>query len=331
MTRDPILTIDDLKVVFHTPLGKVHALRGISFTVERGQTFGLVGESGCGKTVTGLSILSLVPPPGKIISGRIIFDGEDLRQKSEHQMRNIRGRRIAMIFQDPAAALNPVFTIGHQLMEVMRHHNLAKSEELHRRSLQMLSDVELPQPKELLNSYPHHLSGGMQQRVMIAMALSSNPDLLIADEPTTALDVTIQAQILELLAKLKQERNISIILITHNMGIVAETCQKVAILYAGRIVEQAEVHDIFQHPYHPYTQGLLSALPSPGSRGNDLKDIPGTVPSGLNPISGCAFASRCEYVMDICWKEHPSFIHHNEEHRTACYLYSNQKANMEIS
>jgi oligopeptide/dipeptide ABC transporter ATP-binding protein len=229
-----------------------------------------------------------------------------------------------MIFQDPAAALNPVFTVGQQLKAIMEHHRVAKGAELHCQAIQALSDVGLPIPEALLKVYPHQLSGGMQQRVMIAMALSSHPDLIIADEPTTALDVTIQAQILNLLVKLQQERGIAIILITHNLGIVAETCQDVAVLYAGRIAEQGAVRDIFHRPSHPYTRGLLAALPNPASRGQPLNVIPGAVPSGLQLLPGCAYVSRCEQVMPVCQISQPPLVSLGRQHQAACYLYDSQ-------
>jgi oligopeptide/dipeptide ABC transporter ATP-binding protein len=322
-----LLEVDNLHVSFFTARGEVRAVRGISFNLERGHMLGLVGETGCGKSVTGRSILRLVPPPGKITGGRLCFDGQDLLSLSETAMRQLRGGRLAMIFQDPAAALNPVFTIGQQLTAIMKHHRVASGGALQRQAVQLLAEVGLPVPEALLKVYPHQLSGGMQQRVMIAMALSSQPDLIIADEPTTALDVTIQAQILNLLVKLQQERGIAIILITHNLGIVAETCQQVAVLYAGRVVEQGEVRDIFHHPSHPYTQGLLAALPNPGSRGQVLKVITGGVPSGLDALPGCAFASRCEQVMSMCRQSHPPFYSRGPEHQAACYLYDTPAGN----
>ncbi len=318
----PLLLVQDLMVVFHSPIGDVQALRGISFKVERGETFGLVGESGCGKTVTGRSILRILPHSGRITHGRILFDGLELLEAGERQMQRIRGRRISLVFQDPAAALNPVFTIGQQLMEVMQQHHAGTKAALRRLAVEYLANCELPNPEDCINAYPHQLSGGMQQRAMIAMALSSQPDLLIADEPTTALDVTIQAQILDLLVKIKEEQQISVILITHNMGVVAETCQYVAVLYAGRIAEQGSVDDIFHNPKHPYTRGLLQTLPQTGTRGHELMVIPGSVPSGIDPLPGCAFAERCGRVMDLCRVDQPPPVRLGEDHFAACYLYS---------
>jgi oligopeptide/dipeptide ABC transporter ATP-binding protein len=316
-----LLAVDNLHVSFFTARGEVQAVRGITFSLERGQMLGLVGETGCGKSVTGRSIMRLIAPPGKITQGRILFDGQPLLNLTEPEMRRVRGKRIAMIFQDPAAALNPVFTVAQQLKAIMEHHRVAKGAGLHRQATQLLADVGLPIPDALLKVYPHQLSGGMQQRVMIAMALSSHPDLIIADEPTTALDVTIQAQILNLLVKLQQDRGIAIILITHNLGIVAETCREVAVLYAGRIVEQGAVRDIFHRPSHPYTRGLLAALPNPASRGQTLNVIPGSVPSGLQPLPGCAYASRCEHVLPMCRASQPAFVKLGVDHQVACYLY----------
>ena len=319
----PLLRVEDLEVIFHTPLGKSKALRGISFEVERGQIFGIVGESGCGKSVTARTILGLVPHSGEVVNGRIFFDGQDLLQASQEQLQNIRGKRIAMIFQNPQTALNPVFTIGQQISAVMKQN---RGKVTPNEISDLLHSAELPNPEEIISSYPHQLSGGMQQRAMIAMALSSEPDLLIADEPTTALDVTIQAQILELLVKLQKENELTILLITHNMGIIAETCDNVAVFYAGKVVERGTVRDIFHNAQHPYTQGLLAALPHPGSRGEDLATIPGVVPGGLTEILGCSFASRCQHVMEICYQRQPSWAEfeggtNSFTHDVACFLH----------
>jgi oligopeptide/dipeptide ABC transporter ATP-binding protein len=320
--NQPLLQIENLQVVFRTPFGLSHALRGVSVEIQAGQIFGIVGESGCGKSMTARAILGIVPHPGKVVKGRILFEGQNLREFSEREMQKIRGRRIAMIFQNPKQALNPVFTIGQQLLDVMKHHQIAANKKaLYEHVLQLLGDVGLPQTDRILNAYPHRLSGGQQQRVMIAMALSTEPDLLIADEPTTALDVTIQAQILDLLVKLQQERGVTIMLITHDMGVVAKICQHVAVLYAGRVVEQGPVREIFKKTKHPYTQGLLTTLPHPGSRGHDLNVIAGSVPSGFTPITGCAFASRCQHLMDVCQQQFPPWYEFENNHQAACFLY----------
>jgi oligopeptide/dipeptide ABC transporter ATP-binding protein len=319
----PLLQVDDLHVFFPMPQGDIRAVRGVSFEIEKGQIYGIVGESGCGKTATGRAILQLVPPPGKITGGRILFHGEDLLQKSEQEMGQLRGRRIAMIFQDPAAALNPLFTIGKQLVGIMKRHQIAASGELSRLAVELLGDLGLPRPKDMLETYPHQLSGGMQQRAMIAMALSAGPDLIIADEPTSSLDVTIQSQILDLLVKLQQDRGVTIMMITHDLGIVAETCEQMAVFYLGRIIEQGAVGNIFHDTKHPYTQGLLAALPNPQNWEDKLKVIPGSVPTLLEAIQGCAFAPRCEYVMSACTQENPPLIQFNSTHRAACHLYTN--------
>ena len=318
---DVLVSVENLHVRFRTYAGVVHAVNGVTFDIRRGETFGLVGETGCGKSVTGLSLLRLVPPPGEITDGRILFDGEDLLAKSEAEMRQIRGRRIAMVFQDPAATLNPVFSVGEQIMGIIRHHQPVSRDRARRRAIEMLDAVGLPEPERMLRAYPHELSGGMQQRVMIAMALSSGAELLIADEPTTALDVTIQAQILALLVELQRSRGLSILLITHNLGVVAETCDRVGVLYAGNLVEVGRTADVFQAMKHPYTQALLAAIPRPGSHGQPLPAIPGSVPSGLERIPGCAFHPRCPFVMDVCRAEKPPLVTVGEGHTVACYLY----------
>ena len=320
-----LLQVDNLHLSFNTPHGESRVLRGINFSVERGSIFGIVGESGCGKSLTGKTILDLVPRSGQVTDGRILFNGEDLRQKSERERRQLRGNQISMIFQDPSAALNPVFTIEQQMLGIMTRHRREPKQVLRERATGLLNDVGLPNPKRILGMYPHELSGGMQQRVMIAMALSLEAELLIADEPTTALDVTIQAQILDLLLKLRDEKGVTIILITHDMGVVAETCDWVAVFYAGRVVETGAVRDIFHSPKHPYTQGLLAALPHANSRGSELKVIPGSVPSGYHQMPGCAFASRCEFVMDKCHESVPPFAEFGAGHRALCYLYAEDR------
>jgi oligopeptide/dipeptide ABC transporter ATP-binding protein len=288
----------------------------------KGEVFGLVGETGCGKSVTGLSLLRLVPEPGEVKARRINLGGDDLLSMKENEMLSIRGKRIAMIFQDPTASLNPVFSIGTQITDIIRHHYKLRPDQAREQAIETLTDVGLPSPVDILKMFPHELSGGMQQRVMIAMALSSGAELLIADEPTTALDVTIQAQILTLLAELRQKHSLSILLITHNLGVVAQTCDRVAILYAGRVVELGETIDIFKHMKHPYTQALLAAVPHTETRGKHLMDIPGSVPSGLNPVSGCAFHPRCQYVMDICRTKEPTLSADTGNHSVACFLHS---------
>ncbi len=319
---EPLISVRDLTVRFDTYAGVVHALNGISFDIYPGEIFGLVGETGCGKSVTGLSLLRLVPPPGEICGGRILFHGQDLLTKNEAEMRDIRGGRIAMIFQDPSAALNPVFTIGEQIELIIRQHHPVSREQARRRAVETLHAVGMPEPERILTTYPHQLSGGMQQRAMIAMALSSGAELLIADEPTTALDVTIQAQILDLLTHLKQTQGIAILLITHDLGVVAETCDRVAVLYAGLIVETGPTASVFQAIKHPYTQGLLAAIPRPGSHGQQLQSIPGTVPSGLNPLPGCPFHPRCGFAMDVCRQHRPDLLPTDQAHWVACHLYS---------
>jgi peptide/nickel transport system ATP-binding protein len=318
---EPLISVRDLEVRFDTYAGVVEALNGVSFDMYPGEIFGLVGETGCGKSVTGLSLLRLILPPGQIVAGQIFFHGEDLLTKSEAEMQGIRGRQIAMIFQDPAATLNPVFTVGEQIELIIRQHYPMSREQAQRRAAETLHAVGMPEPKRILAVYPHELSGGMQQRAMIAMALSSGAELLIADEPTTALDVTIQAQILGLLTELKHSQGVAILLITHDLGVVAETCDRVAILYAGHVVEMGRTADVFQDMKHPYTQGLLAAIPKPGSHGQRLRAIPGMVPSGLNMPTGCPFHPRCDFAMDICRDGRPELMPVAPGHIVACYLY----------
>ena len=315
-----LLEVRDLNLEFKTSRGILKALNGISFNVKRGEVFGIVGESGCGKTVTGLSVLRLLPRSASVSSGTISFDDTDLLSLPQKQMDRVRGGRIAMIFQDPSSSLNPVFTIGSQIIRVIRQHTDLNASQANERAIESLSAVGLPDVKRVMSSYPHQLSGGQQQRVMIAMALSCRPQLLIADEPTTALDVTIQAQILKLLRDLQKQFDISVILITHNLGVVAQTCDRLAVLYAGRVAEIGSTKDIFNNPQHPYTRGLMNAIPRPGSRGKKMAAIPGTVPSNPGAVTGCPFAERCEFVMERCRVEVPILMDLSNGHRASCFL-----------
>lgn len=316
-----MLSVQNLHVTFPTPVGEVHAVRGISFDVKQGQVFGVVGESGCGKTATGRALMRLVPPPGRITEGRVLYRGEDLLEKPEAALRSLRGRRIAMVFQDPSAALNPVFTVGQQLIAIIQRHGIARGAAARWRAMDLLGEVGLPSPPDMLDRYPHQLSGGMQQRAMLAMALAADPDVIIADEATTALDVTVQAQIVELLLRLQRERGLTIIFITHDLGLVAEICDHVAVLYMGRIVEEADTDSIFHDTRHPYTRALLAALPSERTWGRPLNVIPGSVPTAIKRIPGCSFAPRCPSVMDICRTVDPAAAAISPRHRVACHLY----------
>ncbi len=318
-----MLSVEKLVTTFSTDDGQVTPVDGVSFTVGRGETVGLVGESGCGKSVTSLSVLRLLPSPaGRIAGGRILFEGRDLVALSEREMRNIRGRDIAMIFQEPMTSLNPVFTCGNQIIEALRRHKRVSVAEAREQALELLRLVGIPMPEQRLNAYPHQLSGGMRQRVMIAMALSCNPRMLIADEPTTALDVTIQAQILDLLRQLKQRFAMAVLLITHDLGVVAETAERVVVMYAGRVVEEAPVRDIFHKPLHPYTEGLLRSVPRLDRRCGSLSVIEGVAPDFFNLPSGCRFHPRCPLSERRCTEEVPRLISPAEGRRVACWRYS---------
>ena len=323
---DAILEVENLRTSFFTADGVVHAVDNVSFNVRRGEAVALVGESGCGKSVTAMSVMRLVAPPGKITGGSIKFRGRDLAGLSEKEMRNVRGNDIAMVFQEPMTSLNPVFKIGAQVAEAIRIHKDVSKKEAWKMAGEMLELVSIPDPMKRLDDYPHQLSGGMRQRVMIAMALSCAPELLIADEPTTALDVTIQAQIMELLGKLQEKLGLAILLITHDLGVVAEFCERVIVMYTGRIVEEASVRDLFERPAHPYTRGLLKSLPSVTSneKGARLPTIQGMVPPITNLPSGCKFNPRCPDVMEICYGKEPALMPVGEGHSARCYLHGDQ-------
>jgi len=298
----PLLQVDQLKTSFFIQNREIRAVDGVSFRLDSGEVVGLVGESGCGKSATSLSILRLIPnPPGKIVGGEVRFQGKNLLNYSEREMRDVRGNQISMIFQEPMTALNPVFTVGNQIAEVFRVHRDMSRKDAFEASVEMLEKVRMPEPRKRAKEYPHQLSGGMRQRVMIAMALACEPDLLIADEPTTALDVTVQAQILALIDQLRVERDCAVLLITHDLGVVAEVCHRVAVMYAGEIVEENTVDRIFADPKHPYTQGLIKCVPRVDEvRPRKLYTIPGTVPSASKEFQGCRFADRCEFRMNEC-------------------------------
>ena len=322
---EPILHIDDLYIEFEMPNGRLKAINGISLAVMPGEIFGIVGETGCGKSITGLSVLQLLPETARVTKGHITLGDIDILGQSEEQMRKIRGAQVAMIFQDPTMSLNPVFSVGEQMDRVMRTQLGVSKQEARKHSEEVLADVGLADVQRIRKSYPHQLSGGMKQRVMVAMALSCRPSLLIADEPTTALDVTIQAQILRLLKDLQNQYDIAIMFITHNLGVVAQISDRVAVLYAGRVVESADTKTLFTAPHHPYTKGLLEAVPRPGSRGGQLTAIPGSVPANPGEVVGCAFASRCAYVMDRCWHERPLLKDIGLNHQSACFLPAGDK------
>lgn len=318
---EPLLRLDNLRTYFYGGAGVAHSVDGVSFDIGPAETVGLVGESGCGKSVTALSIMRLIRPPGRIEPGsRILFEGRDLVPLPERDMRAVRGNRIAMIFQEPMTALNPVFTVGDQIAEVARIHEGASRRAAMDRAVEMLELVGIPAPAQRAGEYPHQLSGGMRQRIVIAMALVMNPALVIADEPTTALDVTIQAQILELLKGLQAQRGMSVLMITHDLGVVAETCSRVIVMYGGEVVEEASVDTLFAAAHHPYTEGLLGAMPKVGGERDRLATIPGTVPPPTAWPSGCRFRDRCKYAWERCASEHPPLYQIGGGHVSRCHL-----------
>lgn len=321
MKKEKVLEIKNLRTSFFTHVGEVQAVRGVDFNVYKGEVLGIVGESGSGKSQTCMSVMKLLQDPGRIVGGEVLFKGKDLVPLSYKEMQNIRGGQISMVFQDPMTALNPVFTIGNQINEVIQKHKKVSKEEANKLAVKMLELVGIPSPEDRLKSYPHEFSGGMRQRAMIAMALSCDPELLVADEPTTALDVTIQAQVLDLMKEIQERMGTSIILITHDLGVIAETCHRVIVMYGGLMMEEAPVDALFYSPKNPYTLGLLQSVPNPS---NDervrLIPIPGTPPDLLNPPKGCPFAYRCKYALNICYDELPPFYHCGENHRSRCWL-----------
>jgi len=312
-----LLSVDELETVFETPEGTVQAVDGVSFDIEEGETLGLVGESGSGKSVTALSVLGLLQKGGQIVHGAIDFDGRNMRTISDDERRSLLGNELSMIFQQPQESLNPVFTVGEQIAETLRIHGYDAADPWER-AVELLDTVGIPSPEENAKRYPHQYSGGMAQRAMIAIAISQDPQLLIADEPTTALDVTIQAQILELLADLQSNRGMSVLLISHDLGVIWEVCDRVAVMYKGNIVEVAETETLFEDPQHPYTEGLLQCLPQSG---RDVTPIPGEIPSGLVTPSGCPFHPRCPYATEVCEDEFPA-MERDASRRVACYLHT---------
>ena len=323
-TQLPLISIRELRTYFYTFDGVVKAVDGVDLDIQSGKTYGLVGESGCGKSITALSVMRLVPSPqGRIVNGQILFDGRDLLELQTTEMRRIRGNRIAMIFQEPMTSLNPVFTIGRQISETLRLHRDMNKRQSWDETIALLARVGIPSPQKRVRDYPHHLSGGMRQRAMIAMAMACRPQLLIADEPTTALDVTIQAQILDLIQELKEEFGMAVLLITHNFGIIAETAERTAVMYAGKVVEEADTKTLFESPVHPYTRGLLRALPRIGEKiqkgRHKLYEIPGIVPRLTEDRRGCAFAPRCASYLEECIHAEPDFLEIDPDHRVRCF------------
>jgi peptide/nickel transport system ATP-binding protein len=316
----PLLEVKGLKTYFFTEDGVVQAINGVDFTIKPGEVMGLVGESGSGKSVTSLSIMRLLAASGKIVEGQILFDGENLVDASDEKMVNLRGNRLSMIFQQPTSCLNPVFRIGDQIAETLRVHQKMSKQEATRQAIELLRVVGIPDPERRANAFPHEVSGGQAQRVMIAMALACKPALLIADEPTTALDVTIQAQILDLMRQLRSETGTAILLITHDMGVIAEICDKVAVMYAGQIVEYTDVYTLFDEQLHPYTEGLLAAIPVLGDVRESLAVIPGSVPNLIRLPPGCKFAPRCPYVKEMCTEKEPLLMEVEPGHQVRCFM-----------
>ncbi len=322
--QEKILDVKDLKTYFYVDDEEIPAVDGVDFSINKGETLGIVGESGCGKSITSLSVMQLVPnPPGKIVGGEINFKGENLLQKTEDELRKIRGNEISMIFQEPMTSLNPVYTVGEQIAEAIRIHQKKGRKEAFKQAVKMLELVGIPSPEERAKQEPHQLSGGMRQRVIIAMALACNPELLIADEPTTALDVTIQAQILDLLKELQKEFNSAIMFITHDLGVVADTCDKVVVMYAGKVVEHTDVDSLFESPKHPYTRGLLNSIPRIDEDQEELEAIDGNVPSPTNRPKGCAFAPRCPFAQEICHEKTPD-LEEVDQVKARCWIYTDQ-------
>ncbi|WP_267379139.1 ABC transporter ATP-binding protein [Bacillus sp. GM_Baccil_2] len=316
-----VVELKDLQTHFQTDEGTVKAVNHVSFAVREGETVCVVGESGCGKSVTALSIMGLIAESGSVVGGDILYEGKSLLGMKEKELRSLRGNDIAMIFQEPMTSLNPVFTVGEQIVETLREHELLSKNEAYKKAIELIRKVGIARADEIVHSYPHELSGGMLQRIMIAVALSCNPKLLIADEPTTALDVTIQAQILDLLRQVKEEFKTSILLITHDLGVVAEMADYVVVMYGGKVIEEAPVLEIFQNPKHPYTKGLLKSKPVMGKRIDKLYSIPGQVPNLVGLGEFCYFSGRCEHCMEICEKEAPNLNVNDENHKVACWLY----------
>jgi len=320
VTGSVLLSIEDLRVYFYTYAGVAKAIDGVSMEVYEGESFALVGETGCGKSTIARAVLGMIPQPGRIVSGRVVFDGTDILKLPEEELQRIRGAKIAYIAQDPSSSLDPLFTVGAHVAETIVSHDTARWREAIRRAVGLLASVAIPEPEKRVRNYPHELSGGMRQRAVIATAIANKPKLLIADEPTTALDVTIQAQVMDLIMDLKKQYGSALMLITHNLGLVAEYIERIAVMYLGKIVEVSSVQEFFERPLHPYSQGLLKSIPNPLKNTDRLYSIPGTVPSPINPPPGCRFHPRCPYAMDVCGREEPPLAEVEEGHLAACWL-----------